>query len=57
MASKFRTPRSPLYPYRWAMWVFVLLLLGTVGFFWLLGHDLQLERVKERPPKLKAPAR
>ena len=56
MSRLYRKPRSRYYPYRWALWVFVLLMFSTVGFFWLLGHDLQLEQVKEKPPKGKATA-
>ena len=53
MARIYRQPRSPFYPYRWALWLFVLLLLSTVGFFWLLGHELRIERVKDKPAKEK----
>lgn len=51
MSRMFRKPRSRLFPYRWALWVFVILFMSTVGLFWLLGHDLQLERVKDKPVK------
>jgi hypothetical protein len=53
MASLYRPHSTPLSPYRWALWVFLVLLAGTVGFFYLLGHDLHFERIKEKPVGLK----
>ncbi len=51
MAFQHRQPRSQLSRLQWALWLFLLLFLATVGFFWLLSSQLHLERVKEKPLK------
>ncbi len=56
MAFHYRKPRSLLSRHQWALWLFVLLMLATVGFFWLLGQELRIERVKDRPAKARAKA-
>jgi hypothetical protein len=56
MAFHYRKPRSKLSRYQWALWLFVLLFLATVGFFWLLGQELRIERVKDRPNKARTKA-
>lgn len=57
MSRMYRQPRSRFFPYRWALWVFVLLFMSTAGFFWLLGRNLQVERVKDKPVKAKTAAK
>ncbi len=47
MGILFRRPRTQASGTRWAWWLFFALLGSTVGWFWLIGHDLQLERRKE----------
>ena len=56
MSARLRPRRSLLARHQWALWVFLLLLAGTAGFFWLLGRDLRLERIKEKPVKPAARA-
>lgn len=56
MPARPRLRRSLFARHQWALWVFVLLLAGTAGIFWLIGHDLRLERIKEKPAKPAARA-
>lgn len=57
MARKHSQPLRSIYPYRWALWVFVLTFLATFGFFWMLGHGLKLDRIKDKPAKATATAK
>ncbi len=50
--SKRRRPRKPNV--RWAWWLFFVLFGSTVGWFWLLGQELRLERKKEPPVQTTA---
>lgn len=54
MANHF-SRRFQLFPgTSWAWWLFFILLASTAGWFWLLGHDLHLDRRKDSPPAAKA---
>ena len=35
----------------WVIWLSLLLLAATIGWFWLLSHDLALTRVDQAEPK------
>jgi hypothetical protein len=41
----------------WAIWISFLLLAATVGWFWLLSHDLQFTRNDQPEPKPPAEQR
>ncbi|MDB6074737.1 MAG: hypothetical protein JWO89_2377 [Verrucomicrobiaceae bacterium] len=47
MANRSLNRRLKLSRTFWAWWVCLALLAGTAGWFWLLGHDLRIERKKE----------
>jgi hypothetical protein len=38
---------------RWALWITLLLLAVTIGWFWLLSHDLTFTRLDEGKPEKK----
>ena len=56
MGILFRRHRTHAPGNRWAWWLFLGLLGSTVGWFWLLGADLRLERKKEPAPQTTAKA-
>ncbi len=35
---------------RWVLWFSLILLAGTLGWFWLLSHDLTFTRLDEGKP-------
>lgn len=39
---------------RWAVWLFLVLLAASAGFFWLLSHDLRITRIADAKPKAAA---
>ena len=49
MANPFSKRRRRVPGTVWAWWVFLGLLVCTAGWFWILGHDLRIERKKETP--------
>ncbi len=47
MANRSQHRRQTRAGISWAWWLFICLLAGTAGWFWLIGHDLHIERSKE----------
>ena len=56
MGILFRRHRTHPPGNRWAWWMLLGLLVSTVGWFWLLGSELRLERKKEPAAQTTAKA-
>jgi cell division septal protein FtsQ len=47
-------PTTLLSQCRWALWLFLVLMAVTVGFFWQLSRELRITRITEAKTPAKA---